>query len=281
MHSCQDMTRIDFLCSPLTGASCISELVWAWAWVVWQPGSPLASWATQVWGALPSSLGFSWAWSWSWSLPRSWGFTGLSWPSSYLQNKCLHQTPSHSFHSKAARTNRRFSPTSITPRGSDRMGWQQKHVGGRLDSCALSRCDLSILFKAIQLCQVSCIKNGHEDVLVVVGWCVDSLLDLLSDLNLYSDPESLHPLCKCSNQSVLWVWVSTFIPLPTPPPWVLFLLVVLIILCFETAEESCTLVFYFFMFFSGTIFWSQWWGTDKTYFFSLFMESYEDFAEAV
>ena len=46
--------------------------------------------------------------------------------------KCLHQTPSHSFHIQAARTNRRFSPTSITPRGSDRMGWQQKHVGGRL-----------------------------------------------------------------------------------------------------------------------------------------------------
>lgn len=28
--------------------------------------------------------------------------------------------------------------------------------------------------------------------------------------------------CKCSNQSVLWVWVSTFIPLPIPLLWLLF-----------------------------------------------------------
>lgn len=61
------------------------------------------------------------------------------------------------------------------------------------DSCFLSRCDLSILFKAIQLCQGLYVQNGHEDVLVVMGWCVDSLLDLLSDFNLYSDPESHHP----------------------------------------------------------------------------------------
>lgn len=37
------------------------------------------------------------------------------------------------------------------------------------DSCVLNRCDLSILFKAIQLCQVLYVQNGHEDVLVVMG----------------------------------------------------------------------------------------------------------------
>lgn len=37
------------------------------------------------------------------------------------------------------------------------------------DSCVLSRCDLSMLFKAIQLCQVLYVRNGHEDVLVVMG----------------------------------------------------------------------------------------------------------------
>lgn len=107
-----------------------------------------------------------------------------------------------------------FHLTSITPRGSDRTGWHQKHVGAAFPS----RCDLSILFNAIRLCQVSWVLNGHEDVLVVVGWCVDSLLDLLSDLNMYSDPESLHPpvnvvtsLCReCEYQRL------SFCPFPSP-----------------------------------------------------------------
>ncbi len=224
-------------------------------WAVWQQGSPLASWEMPVWEALPSSPGFSWVWSWSWSSQRCWGFTALSWPSSYLQNKCLHQTPSHSFHIKAARTNRRFSPTSITPRWSDRMGWRQKHVGGRLDSCVLSRCDLSLLFKAIQLCQVLCVQKGHEDVLVVVGWCVDSLLDLLSDLNLYSDPESLHPpvnvvtslCCKCEYQR------SSLCPFPLL--WFLFF-------CWwfwSFLFWDCWIIVHISVLFFHVLFWDHFW----------------------
>lgn len=208
--------RCSFLCFSPTGVFCISVLVWVWAWAVWRPGSPLALWATPVWEAPPSSPGFSWAWSWSWSSPRCWGFTASSWPSSYLQNnKCPHQTPSHSFHIKAARTNRRFSPTfHYTP-----WVWQDGMATETswLDSGVLSRRDLSILFKAIQLCQVSWVLNGHEDVLVVVGWCVDSLLDYFFCLILTCTViQSPATPCKCSNQSVLWVWVSTFIPLPIP-----------------------------------------------------------------
>lgn len=54
--------------------------------------------------------------------------------------------------------------------------------------------------------------------------------------------------CICSNQSVLWVWVSTFIPpRPNHPSSIYgFLLVNLNVLRSETAEESCTLVFYLF-----------------------------------
>lgn len=48
------------------------------------------------------------------------------------------------------------------------MGWQQKHLGSQLESSVLSRCDVSVLFYAIRLCQV-CILNGHEDVVVDVG----------------------------------------------------------------------------------------------------------------
>lgn len=126
---------------------------------------------------------------------------------------------------------------------------------------------LSILFKAIQLCQVLCVQNGHEHVLCVVGWCVDSLPDLLSDLKLYSDPEPPCPpvnvvtslCCECEYQRLppsahspplVYLCIYLFIYL-----FLCFLLVVYIVnLCLRLLKISWTLVFYFFMFFSGTIF---------------------------
>lgn len=130
---------------------------------------------------------------------------------------------------------------------------------------------LSILFKAIQLCQVLCVQNGHEHVLCVVGWCVDSLPDLLSDLKLYSDPEPPCPpvnvvtslCCECEYQHLP--------PSAHSPPFVYlciylflcFLLVVYIVnLCLRLLKISWTPVFYFFMFFSGTIF--------ETFFFTIY-----------
>lgn len=128
-----------FVFSP-TGVSCISVLVWVWAWVVWQLGSPSASWATPAWEAPPSSPGFSWAWSWSWSSPRCWGFTASSWLSSYLQNKCVHQH--HLIHSTSKQQEQigDFHLLPLHPVGL--AGWDGNRNMLAVDLTALSSVDV-------------------------------------------------------------------------------------------------------------------------------------------
>lgn len=218
------------------GVSCIWVPVWVWAWAAWPPGSPSASWATRGCEAPPSSPGFSSAWSWSWSSPRCWGFTASSWPSFYLQNKCVHQTPSHSFHIKAARTNRRFSPTSIKNplRGSDRMGWQQKHVGGQLWHPSPS-VDVIYPYCLKPSSRVrSCVyRTGMKMYWLLWDvWTVCLSCCLILTCTVTQSPSTS---CKCSNQSVQWVWVSTFTPLCPIPH--------LLILCFYVSGFDCHSLF--------------------------------------
>lgn len=192
-----------FLCLSLKGASCTSVQVWAWASAVWQPGSPLVLWVTLVWEAPPSSRGFLWAWSWSWSSLRCWGSTALLWPSSYLQNKCLHQTPSHSFHIKAART-KIFTYFHYTP-----WVWQ--------DGMATEM--LAVNLKAVSSVDVihsyclqpsSCVRScayrtGMKMYWLLWNnvWTVCLICCLILTCTVIQSPSTL---CKCSNQSVLWVY---------------------------------------------------------------------------
>lgn len=125
---------------------------------------------------------------------------------------------------------------------------------------------LSILFKAIQLCQVLCVQNGHEHVLCVVGWCVDSLPDLLSDLKLYSDPEPPCPpvnvvtslCCECEYQHLP--------PSAHSPPLVylcIHLFICFFVFCcglycqplFKTAEDIVNTSILFF----HVLFWDHFW----------------------
>lgn len=248
-----------------TGASCISVLVWAWAWVDWLPGSPLALWATLVWEGPPSSPDFSWAWSWFSSSLRCWGFTALSWPSSYLQNKCLYQTPSHSFHIKAART--RFSPTSITPP----WVWQDRMVTESCLAVDLTAVPSVDVINPYCLKPSSCVRSrafrtGMKMYWLLWNdvWTVCLICCLILTCTVIQSPSTP---CICSNQSVLWVWVSTLIPLPIRPP--LFMVFVggfehsPVWDCWRFVHISVLFISCSF----GTVYESQLWGTDKTYFF--------------
>lgn len=250
---------------PFKGASCTSVQVWAWVSAVWQPGSPLASWATLVWEAPPSSRGFLWAWSWSWFSLRCWGSTALSWPSSCLQNKCLHHN-TISFIAHRSSKNKIFSYFHYTP-----WVWQDGMATEMLvvNSKAVSSVDVihSYCLKPSSCVRSCAYRTGMKVYWLLWNnvWTVCLICRLILTCTVIQSPSTL---CKCSNSLCCECEYQRLYPSAHSPP-----LFMVFVSGFEHSPfwdywrfVHCCFIF-FHVLFLGTIFELQWWGTDKIFFF--------------
>lgn len=168
-----------------------------------------------------------------------------------------------------------FHLTSITPRGSDRTGWHQKHVGA---AAFPSRCDLSYC-----LTPSGCVRSREYWTGMKMYWllwddvwtvCLICCLILTCTVIQSPSPPPVNvvtSLCReCEYQRL------SFCPFPSPEFRFSFGGFDCHSLSWDCWRIMHTFIFSFS--FRGPFFLSQWRRSVNTYYFcSLFMESSEDF----